>query len=430
MKRLIIFSLVLLLIISDFLPAQNWLAKGQTAFFRKRYGEAIKYLDKALESGDSSFFVFYYKGLCYLYTEQFDSALVFLNIAIEKDTTLPDAYNNRGLANLYLGEFKYALDDFSKAIALDSNYGEAYSNRATVYIEMGDFDIALEDLNKAIKLRQTNPLNFFERGRAYYRLKKYKEAISDFDKSIKLGFKNAKVYYNRGNAYFKLENYRKAIEDYTQCLKLDSNEIDALNNRAVAYDKLGMKDKAREDRKRLGRRVGIENLFIPFEETEFVTYQDNFGTFSLQIPSHWKVKETNDIDITELLISPENLNDQEDFYSVGVRITFHFNFSKKYGVKSPEEILDFWRGSIEKNTKDYAFYQYVQQKLFNRGNYIGRLFETVLQIDSNSQYMQFYELAFVKEDKLFYAFFQAPRKQFEFFRAFFDKILQSITFAD
>jgi hypothetical protein len=81
---------------------------------------------------------------------------------------------------------------------------------------------------------------------------------------------------------------------------------------------------------------------------------------------------------------------------------------------------------MEKNSKDYSYYQYIQQKLFTKGGYTGRLFETLVQINPSTTTLRFYELALAKEDVLFFAFFQSPSNQFEFFRRIFDEVIDSI----
>lgn len=406
--------------------AQNWIAKGQADFFKKKYQSAIQNFNRAIESGDSTFNAFYYRALSYLYSQDFDNALKDLNIAIEKESKFPDVYNSRGLAYLYLGELKLAMDDFSTAINLDSNFAEAYSNRASVYIEIGDAELALHDLEQAIRLNSKNPLNFYERGRAFYKLKKYSESIKDFDKCIELGLKNPKVYYNRGNAYFKLEKYQLAIKDYSRCLELDSLDTEALNNRAVAYSKIGKEQLANKDRRLIGRITGNENLFIPPEKIKYKNFKDSLGTFSLKVPDNWYIFEKNFLDYNEIIITPEKIKSDSDYYNVGIKLSFNKNMSHNYNVKTPEEIIGFWMGSIEKNSKDYSYYQYIQQKLFTRGKYIGRLFETLVQINPNTTPLHFYELALAKEDVLFFAFFQSPSNQFGFFREIFDKIIESI----
>ncbi|MCX7908488.1 MAG: tetratricopeptide repeat protein [Ignavibacteria bacterium] len=405
---------------------ENFKSKGISSFYKKDYRNSIKYFNQAIEKGDSSYEVFYFRGLAKLYSNDFESALNDLTISIEKGGNTPDVFNNRGIIYLYLGDFKLAIDDFNKALELDSTFAEAYTNRATVNIEVGEIEDALVDLDKAIKYNPNNVSTYYERGRAFYKKKNYEEAIANFDKCIKLNLKNSKVYYNRGNAYFKLGKYKKAIEDYSKCLTLDSTDTEALNNRAVAYEKLGMVELAKKDRKKLARLLGNEDLFKPIEEITFVEITDSLGTFKVLVPSHWKIFQKFNNDYSEIVITPENIKSDTDYYSVGLKLSFNRNMSKLYNVRTPGEILEFWRGSIEKNAQEYYFYKYLQQKLFTRGEYSGNLYETLVQYWQNSIPFQCYELALTKEDALFFGFFQAPANQFSHFRLIFDKILNSI----
>lgn len=407
---------------------ENFKNKGVTSFFKKDYRNSIKYFNQAISKGDSSYEVFYYRGLSKLYLNNFEEAIDDLTLSIGKGANTPDIYNNRGLAYLYLGDFKLALDDFNKALELDSTFAEAYTNRATINIEIGELKDALNDLNKSLKINPNNVSTYYELGRVYYKMKMFEDAIKAFDKCIKLRLKNPKVYYNRGNAYFKLGNYKKAIEDYNQCLALDSNEVDALNNRAIAYEKLGKIDLAKKDRKKLAILLGNEDLFKPIEEINFVKITDSLGVFSVEVPSHWKLFHKVAKNYDEVLITPENIKSDTDFYSVGVRLSYNKNMSKLYGVQTTGEILDFWRGSVEKNSKEYNYYRYLQQKLFTRGEYTGNMYETLVQYWQNSPTYQCYELALAKEDTLFFAFFQAPANQFSYFRLIFDRIINSLSF--
>ncbi len=429
-KRIsVLFVLLILLCVNQEIFAQiNFKTKGINSFFKKDFNGCIKFMDQAIANGDTSYEVFYYRGLSKIYLNNFEEAVEDITVAINKGVNTPDIYNNRGLAYLFLGDFKLALDDFNKSLEIDSSFSEAYTNRATVYIEIGELEEALNDLNNAIKYNPNNVSSYYERGRVFYKLKSFEEAIENFDKCIKLNLKNSKVYYNRGNSYFKLGNYKKAIEDYTKCLSLDSTDTEALNNRAVAYEKLGMNQQATNDRKKIARLLGNENLFKPIEEITYSEVIDSFNTFKLTYPSHWKVFHKINQDYDEIIITPENIKTDTDFYSVGMRFSFNKNMFSNYSVKSSGEILEFWRGSIEKNSQEYHYYRYLQQKLFSRGEYTGNLYETLVQYWQDSPTFQCYEIALAKEDTLFFGFLQAPSNQFSYFRIIFDKVLNSLNF--
>ncbi|MCX7879440.1 MAG: tetratricopeptide repeat protein [Ignavibacteria bacterium] len=431
MKFLVSVLVILFLVIGEFtilLSKENHFEKGLSAFFRKKYIDAVKHFDKALTKGDTTFEILYYRGLANLYAQRFEDALNDFDICIRLGYETPDLFQNRALAYFYLGDLKLAFDDFTRAISLDSNFAEAFVGRASVNIETGEYSDAIDDLNKAIKKNPKNPLAYYERGRAYYKLKNYEKAIHDFDKCEKLKFKNPKLYYNRGNAYYKLEKYELAIRDYSKCLELDSNEVDALNNRAVSYDKIGKKELANADRRRLARILGNENLFVPIDEISFVEFTDTLNAFKIMIPRNWYIFQKYNSDFDEVIISPERIVSDTDSYSVGVKLSFNRNMGQNYNVKTQSEIMDFWRGSLEKNANEYHHYRYLQQKIFMKQEYTGNIFETLVQFRENGPLYQFYELALTKEDTLFYGFFQSPANQFSYFREIFDRIIKSLEF--
>jgi len=425
MKKLVLIILAIPLMV--FASEEDiWFANGMNAMDVKNYAKAVEYFSKIIQKDSNNVKAIYNRGLAFLMWQKFENAFMDFDRTIALDSTNADAYNNRGYLNYLAGQNAQAMDDFNRAISLDSNFAQAYINRGSNYIDINLFKPAYKDLQKAIKLNPDSPSPYLELGRYYYKTGKYKKSVENYSKCIKMNLKNPKIYYSRGNSYFKMGEYKKAIADYSETLKANPNDFDALNNRAVAYDKLGKKDLAQKDRMTLQKRSGTENIFVPFDKIVFVKSNDSLDNFTFEMPKNWYKREHHSAETHDLVISPEKIKDYQSPYSIGIKMSLIQDMDKKYNVSNRDSLLDFWEGSIEKNAENYHSYRIALRKKFARVGRYGRLNKSIVQFTEKSYPMFFYEYALAEKNTLFYAFFQCPIKQKEYFEKIFDKIVDSI----
>jgi tetratricopeptide (TPR) repeat protein len=426
MLKKLIFILMFSLPLAVFSQEEIYLAKAQQALNKKNYTEAISFYSQAISENDKNPESFYNRGLAYMFIQRFDDALSDFNSVIKLDTTVVDAFNNRGYLFYLNSQYDFALDDFNKAISLDSKFTEAYINRGSNYIDMKKYNEAITDLIKAQSFDKKNPSINLELGRAYYKKKEYEKAIDNYSKSIKKGLKNSKIYYNRGNAYYNLKDYKNAIKDYSFGIKLDSTDAECLNNRAIAYDKIGDTVSAENDRKRLGTLSGNSEMFVPYETIKYIPLKDSTGRINFSIPSSWKMHELQTEKVSELIVSPEPLALFTSPFNVGVRMSLNSNMFSQYQIENKDSLLEFWHGSILQNSKNYFSYNIMSEKVLVKGQYKGRLNKVLVQFDKDGYKYIFYEFGLAKENELFFAFFQVPDKQYEYFAPIFEKIIDSI----
>ncbi len=423
--KLLVTAIICLFILSSnvFSQADVWYAKGQQSLQKKDYDKAIEFFTRAIEIDRGSHKYFDKRGLAYLFHERSAEAIEDFSTSLQIDSNNADAYNNRGLAFGLQGDLDRALSDFNKAISLDQNFGQAYLNRGSIYIQFKNNDSAMNDFTRAIKLEPQNPEIFYNRARLNYTMDNYQKAIDDFSEAIKLGINIGKIYYNRGNAYFKLEKYTLAINDYTKALGFDKNDVEALNNRAMAYDKSGNKKKAEQDRKTLSKLSGEVPRFLPVDSLEFKTYTDKEERFWIDLPASWHSQTFTDKEITELVVAQEDPN--KGPFAVGVRLVFNKTMKEKYDTQGIAELIAFWEGSNQKNADEYYDYRIYSKKTMARGDYRGSLNLVHVKVTSESYFMQLYELVLASENNLFFAYFQCPQVQFDYYKQIFDKAISS-----
>ncbi|MBI5326465.1 MAG: tetratricopeptide repeat protein, partial [Ignavibacteriae bacterium] len=357
---------------------------------------------------------------------KYKEAVEDFNYVIVKDSTKADAYNNRGLCYGFLGKGIESINDINKAIQLDSSFSMAYFNRGNAFMSMDNDNEALRNFNKSISIDSSNPAVFFQRGTIYYSKGNHANAVSDFTKAIKMGYKTSKLYYNLANTYYKLNQFDKAVKNYNEVLKADSNDVDALNNRAMAYDNLGQKDKAENDRKKLQRMRGMESSLPPVENLKFKTFAPPSNIFSISLPDGWNYALSDSGDVIEINITPEPIKTIKDPYYSGVHLSLNLNMDKHWGKSGPDDIMDFWKGSVASNVKEYYGYRQFTEKYFTRFGYQGLMTNIQIQLTEKSVPLVLYEYALTKENTLFFAYFQAPVTDFAYYQKIFDKAIESL----
>jgi len=420
MKKIAIFLIPLLFLTLN-LSAQNLDKLYEDAIGKMTEGDfksAASIFDKILNKNSKFKDANAQRGLCLIQMEQFGDAILDFSNAIKQYPKNADYYNLRGLAYGYVGDIDLAQDDFTKAIKFDNKFAEAYTNRGSVYSLKGFLDSAMLDFDKSIKLDKQNPETYFLRAKIYYSQDKLEEAIKDLNISVKYGLTSPEVMIFRANAHFKLNKFENAIADYSQILNFDKTNLDALNNRAVAYDAVGDTLSGDKDREAIAHITGIR--FDPIDKLNFISYVSSDSSIYINMPEGWNARTEIIEDETKLLMSYGGDPLNPDPFGINVTMSLNRNMQKRFGVSEPGELIEFWKASNGQNTQDYETYNLYMQKHLYVNSHPAYLIYSYIVIEEGYPPMRMYELVIAKEDALFYAYFQAGTKTFDYFKEIYD----------
>jgi CHAT domain-containing protein/Flp pilus assembly protein TadD len=171
--------------------------KGNDAFERGEYEEAIASYEEALKSNPS------------LHKEQ-------------------EASTNCGRAEGRLEKHVRAIASFDKALALNPDSLKALNGRCAALIGLGKNIEALPCLEKILELNPDDPKALCNKGIAWLHLGHYQKAIEALDKALKIEPDCSISQHGMGSALLSLGNYDNAIEYFKKALMLTRNHEKAL----------------------------------------------------------------------------------------------------------------------------------------------------------------------------------------------------------
>ncbi len=198
---------------SEALPIYNEL--GCLYVEQKKYGEAEKVFLDALEKGNLPS----YNELGRLYVEQKkykEAEKVFLD-ALEKDSEALPIYNELGRLYVEQKKYKEAEKVFLNALEKDSEALPIYNELGRLYVEQKKYEEAEKIFQTALEKEHLPSYN--ELGRLYVKQRKYEEAEKVFLDGIKIS-NDSKGYFLTSliKLYHKTGNHQKAnalINKYT-----------------------------------------------------------------------------------------------------------------------------------------------------------------------------------------------------------------------
>ena len=239
----------------------------------KRYDEAIKHYDKALQIEEHYADALYHRGHCFSMLRKYDSAVKDYSKVLLLEPDNYAAYFSRAHAYSSLGQEKEAAEDWKRqtllnpkdlnswfelcnsltllqqwkdayvainqALNLSPKWDIALCMRASLEGKMGNYDKAVAHYADAIRIHPKSSTVYYSRGMFFRNEKQYAKSIADFTKAIKLDPKDAINYCARGCAEVRNHNHREAIADCTKSIQLNPKRTHPYLSRGEAYSALG-----------------------------------------------------------------------------------------------------------------------------------------------------------------------------------------------
>ncbi len=241
-------------------PESPWAfsARGLTLAQMKRYSEAERDFDRAIQLRSDLLVPVLNRGWVYWKENKTDKALAdFATVLQSKSQRLLEAAYYRGMLYAQMGKVDEALTDFNLVVKEYPRFRPVYESRAVIFFALGRDQQAFEDLDTYLAdgrqldrdgwefhgyrgsalryLYQGLPLakRMLPSGRGMANL-----ALGELRQAVALGGRHWKLYDDLGAMYEHTGQLKQAIDAYSKGVELNPNEVKLRNKRAWAFEQL------------------------------------------------------------------------------------------------------------------------------------------------------------------------------------------------
>ena len=132
--------------------AIDWNDKGLVFYDQKKYDEAIKCYDKAIELDPKYAYPWNGKGNVFCGQKKYEGAIKCYDKAIELDPKDAYAWNGKGLVFYDQKKYEEAIKCYDKAIELDPKYANPWNGKGNIFYDQKKYEGAIKCYDKAIEL--------------------------------------------------------------------------------------------------------------------------------------------------------------------------------------------------------------------------------------------------------------------------------------
>ncbi len=171
----------------DSLSAEDFLQKGNTAYYLEHWQEALDLYLQAVKLQPGHFGAYYSAGLAQSRLGNYDAALRYYQRSLELKPDYSDTYYNIGNIWFYKGNYDKALEYYGKTIEMSPKDASAWYNAGSMYVWKNDFKKAVPYLKKSIELNPLHHAAFYNLGLCYGNLGYEQEGVKMIKEAARLG---------------------------------------------------------------------------------------------------------------------------------------------------------------------------------------------------------------------------------------------------
>lgn len=231
---------------------------GEIALAEKRYNDAIKYLESALEKQPDANKLHYPLGMAYRGAGDMEKARYHLSKRGMVGVQPPDPVKTRlkklvtghwthllaGRLAFSAGRYAEAVELFQKAIKADPGEPGARVNLGAALVELKQYQQAITQFQAALQLEPDNAAAHFNLGMMYGSFGNYEKAIEHLQVVVKQNPKDSGAHLALANAFRAEQRLGKAIEHYKAALGLDPSLTWAWVDLSTSLSSLGQHGEA------------------------------------------------------------------------------------------------------------------------------------------------------------------------------------------
>lgn len=170
--------------------------------------------------------------------KKYDEAIKLYDAALEIDPTHNESLFNKGVILQMLGRIDEALECYDAVIEINPNDSEVWGNRGIALRTIGRVEDAIDSYDRGIQVNPGDASLWSNKGIALRSMGRIKEAIDAYDRALQINPRDAGVWSNKGVVLGSMGLLKEAIECYDQALSIDPGRRLAAKNRQIAVKEL------------------------------------------------------------------------------------------------------------------------------------------------------------------------------------------------
>lgn len=184
----------------------------------------------------------------YTYIEHYNESIQVLNQAIALKKFNPEAYFKIGFNYKYKKDTLKAISNFQKAVEQDPDNYDAYMQLGTLFASRKS-DLALTYFNNALAIDPTNTNAIYAKAKFLQDKLRFREAKATYKSLILLDRQHEFTYYNLGYIYFAQDSLEKSYSNFERAIKASPAYADAYYGRGTVSEAMGNIEYAKRDYK-------------------------------------------------------------------------------------------------------------------------------------------------------------------------------------
>jgi tetratricopeptide (TPR) repeat protein len=237
---------------------EELLSQGKALKARKKYAEAIPYLERATQRDPRSFDAWanlgYVRNECGRHADGLDA----YDRALALDPTSGPAWHDKGAALEGLGRCEEALAAYDRALALDPNDAFAWYGKSKALLNQFRYTEAIPNLERATQLDPCSFDAWSQLGLAYIQVSRPVDCLLACDRALDLYANKAWVWNIKGYALVGLKRFVEAHAAIERALDLSHANTISWHIMATVLRALGRTAEAEEAERQVtkfGRRA-------------------------------------------------------------------------------------------------------------------------------------------------------------------------------
>lgn len=227
---------------------ETYLGQAQRSIDEQDYAGGIKHINKALEyknDVNNSYKVarlYLTRGFCKFHLKKYQEAEKDFDQAIQVSPEFLKAFEAKNLVYFTTRQFDAMIANSAKALALSPNNTKFMLSSAMASLQTFDYPKALQIADSVLELKEDDLDALHLKANVLYTQKKYEEALEVDNHILTLKPNDSQTLLSRGILYAKMGQYDKSEQDNELASRTDSSFRYVACNNTAFFIKMNNKD--------------------------------------------------------------------------------------------------------------------------------------------------------------------------------------------